>query len=78
MRPVVIGWRSLGYQSNELSEWRFTPSLIASDASIETALKPVKLFKGPGEGGCDIGSRFAVQPLWLTCASGYDCESRAS
>jgi hypothetical protein len=44
---------------------RFTPSILASDASIEAALKPVKLIKGIGEGGCDVGSRFAVQPVRL-------------
>ena len=37
----------------------------ASDTSIEAALEPVKLFEGIGKGGCDVGSRFAVQPLCL-------------
>ena len=46
-------------------EGAFTPSLIASDTSIEAALEPVKLFEGIGKGGCDIGSRFAVQTLCL-------------
>jgi hypothetical protein len=43
----------------------FQVSLIASNASIKVALEPVKLFKCVGKGGCDIGSRFAVQSLCL-------------
>ena len=43
----------------------FSSSLIASDASIKAALKPTKFFERIGEGGRDIGSRFAVQPLGL-------------
>ena len=39
--------------------------MVASDTSIEDALEPVKLFEGIGEGGCDVGSRFAVQTLNL-------------
>ena len=37
---------------------------IAPNASIKVALEPVKLCEGMCKGGCDIGSRFAVQ----TCA----------
>jgi hypothetical protein len=33
--------------------------------SIEAALESVKLFEGICKGGCDIGSRFAVQPVCL-------------
>ena len=43
----------------------FRVLLVASDASIKAALEPVKLFKCICEGGCDVGSRFAVQPLCL-------------
>ena len=44
----------------------FLPSsLIASDASIETALKPMKFFERIGKGGRDIGSRLTVQTLGL-------------
>ena len=44
-----------------MSPGSFPSSLIASDPSIEAALKPVKLFEGIGQRGCDIGSRFAVR-----------------
>ena len=44
---------------------RIRVALVASDTSIKAALEPVKLFEGIGKGGCDIGSRFAVQPLCL-------------
>jgi hypothetical protein len=37
----------------------------ASDTSIQAPLEPVKLFESMCKGGCDIGSRFLVQPLWL-------------
>jgi hypothetical protein len=37
--------------------------LVASNASIEAALEPVKLIKGIGTAGCDIGSRFALQTI---------------
>ena len=43
----------------------FRVLLVASDTSIEAALEPVKLFEGICKGGCDVGSRFAVQPLCL-------------
>jgi hypothetical protein len=39
--------------------------LVASDKSIEAALEPVKVFECSGKGGCDVGSRFAVQALCL-------------
>jgi hypothetical protein len=39
-------------------------SLVASGKSIE-ALEPVKVFECSGMGGCDVGSRFAVQALCL-------------
>jgi hypothetical protein len=39
--------------------------LIASDTSVEAPLEPVKLFECIGKGGCDVGSRFAVQPVYL-------------
>jgi hypothetical protein len=38
---------------------------VASNASIEAALQPLKLFERIGKAGCDVGSRFAVQPLYL-------------
>lgn len=48
-----------------MSRGRFPVSLIASDASIEVALQPMKLFKCVGKGGGEDGSRFAIQPLGL-------------
>jgi hypothetical protein len=60
---LIILWRSA-------SEARafFVVALIASDTPIEAALEPVKLFEGI-RGGCDIGSRFAVQPsAWISRA----------
>ena len=45
--------------------WPLSAILIASDTSIEVALEPVKFFEGIGKGGCDFGSRFAIQPLCL-------------
>jgi hypothetical protein len=39
--------------------------LVTFIASIVAALELVKLFEGIGEGGCDLGSRFAVQSVWL-------------
>jgi hypothetical protein len=39
--------------------------LAASNPSIKAALEPVKLFEGIRKGACDVGSRFAVQPLRL-------------
>jgi hypothetical protein len=50
---------------SELTRRLFRASLLASDTSIEAALEPVQLFEGICEGGCDIGSRFGVQPLGL-------------
>jgi hypothetical protein len=41
------------------------PFSITSDTSIEAALEPLKLCDGIGEGGPDVGSRCAVQPLRL-------------
>ena len=38
---------------------------VTLDTSIEAALEPVKLFEGICKGGCDIGSRFAVQTVCL-------------
>jgi hypothetical protein len=40
-------------------------SLVASNASIDAALEPVKLFEGIGEGGRDFSGRLTVQPLCL-------------
>jgi hypothetical protein len=45
--------------------WAFPDSLVASDTSIKAALEPVKLFQGGCERGRDIGSRLAVQSLYL-------------
>jgi hypothetical protein len=55
----IISWRSASEPRN------FPVSLIASNASIEPALKPVKLVEGIGEGGGNVGSRLAVQPFCL-------------
>ena len=40
-------------------------ALLASHASIEAALEPMKLFECIGKRGCDVGGRFAVQTLGL-------------
>lgn len=42
---------------HELAEGCWTPSLIASEASIEAALESVKLFEGICQGGCDLPVR---------------------
>jgi hypothetical protein len=44
-RPVVVRMAILGYESSELTKWRFTPHLVASDTSVEAPLEPVKLFE---------------------------------
>jgi hypothetical protein len=41
------------------------PPLVASNASFEAALEPVKLFQGIGKGGRHVGNRLTVQPLCL-------------
>ena len=43
----------------------FRVLLVASYASIQAALKPVKLFKCICEGACDLAGRFVVQPVCL-------------
>ena len=45
--------------------WAFPDSLVASDTSIKAALEPVKLFQCVRQGRCNIGRRFAIQPLCL-------------
>jgi hypothetical protein len=51
-------------QSVEGPRWNLCPAApIASDPSIEAALKPVKLFKDIGERGGNVDSGFAVQRL---------------
>jgi hypothetical protein len=52
-------------KSSELTGGPLLASLLASDTSIKASLEPVKLIEGIGKGGCDIDSRFAVQPLGL-------------
>ena len=52
-------------KSSQLAGRPFQASLVASDTSIEAALQPVKLFERICKGGCDVGGRFAVQPLGL-------------
>jgi hypothetical protein len=50
----------------ELANGRpLSAALVASDTSIESALEPVQLFECIGEGGSDVGGRFAVQTLSL-------------
>ena len=39
--------------------------MVASDTSIKAALEPVKLFESIRQAGCEVGGRFAVQPLGL-------------
>jgi hypothetical protein len=41
------------------------PPLVASNASFEAALEPVKLFQGIGKGDRHVGNRLTVQPLCL-------------
>jgi hypothetical protein len=41
------------------------PTLDASDTPMKAALEPVEVFEGICERCCDVGSRLAVQPLWL-------------
>jgi hypothetical protein len=48
-----------------LTDGACTASLVASDASIEAALEPVKLLEGVGKGGGDVSSRSTVQPPCL-------------
>jgi hypothetical protein len=55
----IISWR-LASEPRD-----FPVSLIASDTSIKTALEPIKLFQGTGKGGCNVGGRFAIQPICL-------------
>jgi hypothetical protein len=40
-------------------------SHVASYTPIEAAMEPAKLFEGICERGCELGSRSAVQPLYL-------------
>jgi hypothetical protein len=69
--PTSLWAHKVGYvrpdevRSSDLTRWRFTRSLVASDTSIKPALEPVKLFKCIGKGGCEVGGRFAVQPVCL-------------
>jgi hypothetical protein len=44
---------------------RFTPSPVASDTSIEAALKSVKLLECIGKGCGEVGSRLGVQRFGL-------------
>jgi hypothetical protein len=48
-----------------MSRGPFCVALITSNTSIEAALEPMKLFERIRKGGCDLGRRFAVQPLCL-------------
>ena len=48
-----------------LTDGACTASVVASYASIEAALEPVKLFESLCEGCCNLGSRFAVQSAYL-------------
>jgi hypothetical protein len=40
-------------------------SRVPSITSIEFALEPVELFEGVCQRCCEVGSRFAVQPVCL-------------
>jgi hypothetical protein len=70
MRVVVINrrhayWWSRRTDDNLFIECPFPTSLIASNTSFEAALESMKLVESIGKGGCDVGSRSAVQPLGL-------------
>jgi hypothetical protein len=62
MQGARVGQTRSGLQ---LTGGSFTQYLIASYASIEAALEPVKLFKGSCKGRCDLGSQVFVQPIDL-------------
>jgi hypothetical protein len=57
-------WRDNSIMS-DLTGRALLRSMIASNASIDTALEPVELSERIGKEGCDVGSRFAVQPICL-------------
>jgi hypothetical protein len=64
------GWQTRSQElrarrSGELDGAQVKPYLISWDTSVEAALKSVKLFEGICKGGCQIGSRFAVQRFGL-------------
>jgi hypothetical protein len=72
MRVVVINMHlrlgvmsGVGSRSSELTGASFRAFLVASHASIEAALEPVKRIEGHLHGKLGIGSRFAVQPICL-------------
>jgi hypothetical protein len=47
------------------SSAQWISTLVASNTSIEAALEAVKLLECIGKGGCEVGGRFAVQPVCL-------------
>jgi hypothetical protein len=52
-------------RSSELARPPFPPSLVTSDTSTETVLKPVKLLEGIGKGSREISSGLTVQSVCL-------------
>jgi hypothetical protein len=63
--PTEGARREVDQESSELVGEPFYASLLASDAPIEAALEPVKLFQGIGERGCDVRSGSTVESLCL-------------
>jgi hypothetical protein len=64
---TAIAWLHEGKrsESSKLTGWQLQTFLIASDASIDAALKPAYICEGICEGGRELGSRFGVQRLGL-------------
>jgi hypothetical protein len=65
---LVIGPGARGCQTRlgrQLTEVPIRAHLISANPSIEAPLKPLELFEGIGQGFRDIGSGFAIQPVYL-------------
>jgi hypothetical protein len=63
LRPANTSGAVLNH--DDLTGRAFLRSMIASNASIQAALEPVKLFECICEGGPDLGSGLTVQTLDL-------------
>jgi hypothetical protein len=64
-REVIKFAESPEFGAQLLAAGLFGASLLASNPSVKAPLQPAKLFQGTGKGGCDVGSRSALQPVWL-------------